>query len=126
MVVRMSHHRNLVTQRRSTMATKKGSAKTKNPKAPAVSAAPAKKSRAEMKPSGKVSALTAAARVLQEAGVAMSCPELIQVMADKGYWKSPGGKTPQATLYSSLTREIKTQGNKSRFKKTGPGKFARS
>jgi len=106
------------------MATKKGTAKTKNPKAQAVSEAPAKKSRVEKKPSGKVSALTAAARVLQEAGVAMSCPELIRVMADKGYWKSPGGKTPQATLYSALAREIKVRGREARFKKAGPGKFA--
>lgn len=88
------------------MATKKGTAKTKNPKAQPVSEAPpAKQPRSQKKPSGKVSALTAAARVLQETGVAMSCPELIQFMADKGYWKSPGGKTPQATLYSALARD---------------------
>src|SRR5271156_4180035 len=106
------------------MTRKKGTPMTKNSKAPAARQAPAKKSRAGKKPSGKVSALTAAARVLQEAGVAMSCPELIQVMADKGYWKSPGGQTPQATLYSALTREIKVRGKEARFKKAGPGKFA--
>lgn len=73
----------------------------------------------------KTSALDAAARVLDEAGAAMSCPEMIETMAAKRYWKSPGGKTPAATLYSAILRELKQQGNKSRFKKTGPGRFAR-
>ena len=33
----------------------------------------------------------------------MSCPELIEAMAAKGYWKSPGGKTPASTLYTAVT-----------------------
>jgi hypothetical protein len=72
----------------------------------------------------KVSALDAAARVLQEAGTAMTCPEMIGAMAAKGYWISPGGKTPAATLYSALLREITTKGDASRFTKTAPGRFA--
>jgi hypothetical protein len=28
----------------------------------------------------------------------MTCKELIGAMAAKGYWTSPGGKTPEATL----------------------------
>ena len=51
---------------------------------------------------GKLSALDAAAKVLQESGQPMNCQEMIQVMADKGYWTSPAGKTPSATLYSSI------------------------
>ena len=45
-------------------------------------------------------------------------------MAIKGYWTSPGGKTPSATLYSALLREIDTKGNASRFVKVGKGQFA--
>ena len=47
-------------------------------------------------------------------------------MAAKAYWTSPGGKTPQATLYSALTREIKLKGDQARFQKTERGKFART
>ena len=72
----------------------------------------------------KGSALTAAARVLTEAGTAMTCQELIGVMAAKGYWTSPGGKTPHATLYSAILREITVKGDASRFQKAAPGRFA--
>jgi hypothetical protein len=44
-------------------------------------------------------------------------------MEAKGYWKSPGGKTPWATLYSALAREIAVKGDASRFRKTDRGKF---
>ena len=54
----------------------------------------------------------------------MNCQELIAMMAAKGYWTSPGGKTPHATLVSALLREITVKGNESRFVKTEPGKFA--
>jgi hypothetical protein len=72
----------------------------------------------------KVSALDAAARVLQESGTSMTSQEMIGAMAAKGYWISPGGKTPAATLYSALLREITTKGDAARFTKTGPGRFS--
>jgi hypothetical protein len=72
----------------------------------------------------KLSALDAAAQVLTETGTALTCQELIQVMADKGYWTSPGGKTPAATLYAAILKELKTKGVQARFLKTAPGKFA--
>jgi hypothetical protein len=72
----------------------------------------------------KLSALDAAAKVLGETGQAMSCPELISAMAAKGYWTSPGGKTPQATLYAAIAREIATKDALSRFRKADRGKFA--
>jgi HB1, ASXL, restriction endonuclease HTH domain len=73
---------------------------------------------------GKLSALDAAAKVLAVAGTAMTCPQLIAVMAQKGYWSSPKGLTPAATLYSAILREVKTKGKESRFAKTERGKFA--
>ena len=73
----------------------------------------------------KVSALDAAARVLAEAGEAMTCKEMIGAMAAKGYWSSPGGQTPDATLYSAILREIGTKGDQARFVKAAPGRFTR-
>ena len=74
----------------------------------------------------KLSALDAAAQVLAETGQPMACKEMIAAMAQKGYWSSPGGKTPASTLYSGITKEIATKGKESRFKKTDRGRFARS
>jgi hypothetical protein len=70
------------------------------------------------------SALDAAARVLAEAGRAMTCPELIAAMAAGGYWASPAGQTPSATLCSALLREITQKGARARFRKAGRGLFA--
>jgi hypothetical protein len=71
----------------------------------------------------KLSALDAAAQVLAEAHTPMNCQELIQAMAERGLWTSPGGRTPAATLYSGILRELQTKGNEARFKKTERGKF---
>src|SRR5262245_66626589 len=51
----------------------------------------------------RLSALDAAAKVLAETGQPMRCTELIAAMAAKGYWTSPGGKTPASTLYTAVT-----------------------
>jgi len=72
----------------------------------------------------KRNALDAAAKVLAEVRQPMGCKEMIAVMAEKGYWTSPGGQTPEATLYSALAREIATKGEQARFVKAGRGKFA--
>ncbi len=73
---------------------------------------------------GKMSCIDAAAKVLVEKGEPMNCKEMIEAMATKGYWITPGGKTPHATLYSSIAREIRDKGKDSRFKKSERGKFA--
>jgi HB1, ASXL, restriction endonuclease HTH domain len=72
----------------------------------------------------KLSALKAAAKVLGETGQAMATKELIEAMAAKGYWTSPAGKTPAATLYAAILLEIKNKGAEARFCKTERGKFA--
>jgi hypothetical protein len=90
-------------------------------------AKPKRQPRAPAAPKGKkVSALDAAAKVLAEEGRPMSCPEMIAAMAAKGYWASPGGQTPDATLYSAILRELATKGDQARFVKTERGKFART
>lgn len=81
------------------------------------------KSNAEAKPK-RMSAIDAAAKVLTDAGTPMNTKEMIEAMAAKKLWASPGGKTPHATLYSAILREITTKGNEARFKKTERGKFA--
>jgi hypothetical protein len=75
-------------------------------------------------PAHKLSARDAAAKVLGETGQAMTCAELIAAMAAWGYWSSPKGRTPAATLYSALLRELQTKGEHARFVKVERGKFA--
>jgi vancomycin resistance protein YoaR len=111
---------------------KKNTTKLKVLAAPA-DAAPAKKGKAakpakakpevDAKPK-KLSAIDAAAKVLADAGTAMNCQEMIEAMAAKKLWTSPGGKTPAATLYSAILRECATKGKDARFTKTERGKFA--
>jgi HB1, ASXL, restriction endonuclease HTH domain len=81
-----------------------------------------KKAKAE-KPK-KTSAVDAAAKVLAETGKPMNTKEMIDAMTAKGYWTSPNGLTPHATLYSALLREINSKGGKARFRKADRGQFA--
>lgn len=78
------------------------------------------------KPAGekRMSCLDAAAKVLAESDGPMDAKQMIDAMAAKGYWISPGGKTPHATLHAAITREIKTRGDKSRFAKVDRGQFS--
>ncbi|MHC4403971.1 MAG: winged helix-turn-helix domain-containing protein [Planctomycetota bacterium] len=71
----------------------------------------------------KPGGLDAAARVLAESKKPMTCREIIEVAFEKGYWKS-GGKTPHATIYSAIIREIAAKGKDARFRKVGRGQFA--
>ncbi|MAG94996.1 MAG: hypothetical protein CMJ48_14815 [Planctomycetaceae bacterium] len=45
-----------------------------------------------------MSAIDAAAKVLGEARAPLNTKEMVEKMSAKGYWSSPGGKTPHATL----------------------------
>lgn len=71
----------------------------------------------------KVSALDAAAQVLATSKTPMRATDLIAEMASRGLWKSPGGKTPESTLYAAMIREIATKGDAARFKKQERGMF---
>lgn len=122
-----------ISERTRMMATNK----TTTRKTTTKKAAPAKKGsgkaagkpvakKAAAKKDRKMSALDAAAKVLAEAKKPMRTREMIEAMAAKGYWKSPGGQTPHATLYSAILREINTKGKEARFKKTDRGLFAKN
>ena len=106
-------------------------------KAPAKPTAPAPanggaKAPTTAKPKGKapadapkrLSAIDAAARVLADHGGEMSAREMVAAMTEQGLWSSPGGKTPDATLYSAIIREIGAKKQDARFKKTARGRFA--
>lgn len=75
-------------------------------------------------PPKRMSAIDAALKVLHESGEPMNAKQMIEAMATKGYWTSPGGATPHATLYAAIVREIRTKGTDARFTKTERGLFA--
>ena len=95
------------------MAAKKNTTKTatKKPGKPAV------------KPEGKkLSQINAAIEVLAKTGEPMNCKAMVQAMAERRLWTSPGGATPDATLYASILRDLR-KGKDARFKKVGRGQF---
>jgi hypothetical protein len=110
----------MTVKKAASKASAPGGASTKSKGKAAAARAEAKPQKKKIRPS----ALNAAARVLAETDTAMTCQELIAVMAKKGYWTSPGGCTPQATLYSAIAREINAKGAAARFRKTERGTFA--
>ena len=107
------------------MATKtKQATKQAATQAKAAKSAKATKKAKTPQAEGKLSALDAAAKALAEAGEPMASKGLIEAMAAKGYWTSPGGQTPQATLYAAMSREIAVKGAEARFAKVDRGLFA--
>ena len=110
------------------------SKKTTTKKAPAKKAAKATRpAKANGKPTktkapakkrdGKMSALDAAATVLAGSKEPMNTKAMIEQMAAKGLWSSPNGKTPHATLYAAILREINEKGGEARFQKVDRGQF---
>ena len=71
----------------------------------------------------KMSALAAAAELLAAAGKPMHTKVLVESMLAKKMWTTKG-KTPAATLYAAIIREIAKKGKAARFKMTGPANFA--
>lgn len=111
------------------MSTKKATAKkaSKVAKPQATKKAAAKKAdpmaKALRNREGKMSALDAAAQVLASTKEPMNTKAMIDAMAAKGLWTSPGGKTPHATLYAAILREINDKGAEARFEKVDRGQF---
>jgi hypothetical protein len=72
----------------------------------------------------RVGLVDAAITILHEAGnKPMNVKEIIEVVLAKKLW-STTGKTPAATLYSCILREIQKKGSEARFKKVERGQFA--
>jgi len=70
----------------------------------------------------KMSQIDAALAVLAKAGEPMNCKAMVEAMAKQGLWTSPGGATPDATLYASILRDLK-KGKNARFAKVDRGQF---
>ena len=83
----------------------------------------AKKAKAA-KPKGerKPGILTLAAGVLKDAKTPMDCKAIVEKVLAKGTWQTKG-KTPAATLYAAIIREIAAKGKDARFRKTDRGMF---
>jgi len=71
----------------------------------------------------KMSGLDAAAKILSESKEPMGVKEIIEVAFAKKYWHSDA-KTPHATIYAAMIREIAIKKKDARFRKVGRGKFA--
>ena len=69
----------------------------------------------------RASGLTLAAHVLAEAKRPLSAKDITELVLAAG-WKT-NGKTPHATLYAAMTREIARKGKDARFKKVDRGLF---
>lgn len=86
-------------------------------------AAPESKTRKKVaRKDGKMSGLDAAAKVLGDAGAPLNAKEILERIQAESLWKT-NGKTPQATLYAAMLREIQKKGKDARFKKSERGKF---
>ena len=94
------------------MATKKNATTATT----AAKNAPAKTAR-------KMSALDAAAKLLATADSPMTAKEIVDALAERKMWTSPGGKTPDATMHAAISREIAKKGDDARFRKVGRGQF---
>ena len=71
----------------------------------------------------RTSGLDAAAKVLADASGPLNTREMVDLMLEDGLWKT-NGRTPAATIYAAIIREIAVKGADSRFRKVERGKFA--
>lgn len=78
----------------------------------------------ELKPAAPnaLSGLGAAAKVLADAGEPLNAKQIVERIVQQGLWQS-GGKTPHATIYAAMIREIAAKGAEARFSKAERGKF---
>lgn len=97
----------------------KKAAAAKKATKPAKAAKPAK----EAKPK-KLSCLDAAAQIIGKDPV--GCADLIAEMAQRKLWTSPNGKTPEASLYAAIIREISAKKSEARFRKVDRGLFVKN
>jgi len=70
----------------------------------------------------RLGGLDVAAQLLLAAAKPMSCKELVEDMLARKLW-STTGRTPVATIYAAIIRDIAANGKESRFRKTARGMF---
>jgi hypothetical protein len=91
-------------------------APAKTPKAP-------KPKEAKTTKTKRISLLEAAATVLADTKAPMQAKALVDAVVERGMWKPGAGKTPHATLYAAIVREIAEKGKDARFRKVERGRF---
>lgn len=75
------------------------------------------------KKSKKAGCLHATVQVLEEADEPLTCKQVMERILERGLWTTKG-RTPAATLYSAMLREIQRKGTDARFVLAERGKFA--
>jgi hypothetical protein len=105
--------------RQKRAAAAKTAAPVKTPKTP-------KPKQAKTTQTKRVSLLDAAAAVLADAKAPMQAKALVDAVVERGLWTPGAGKTPHATLYAAIVREIADKGKDARFRKVERGRFAAS
>ncbi len=73
-------------------------------------------------PKGKMSAVDAAARVLDEVKEPLNVKQIAEIADRLNYCELPGA-TPSATISSAIQKEIKDKGGNARFVRTERGKY---
>jgi hypothetical protein len=101
----------------------KTAARTSNPTTSGAARAAAKQGAPEGASGRKPGLVDAAIVVMREAGKPMKCQEVVAAILARNLWTT-SGKTPAATLYSSILREIQKKGVEARFVKADRGQFA--
>ena len=121
------------SSKKQTGSTPKRPAKRKEggepaaPTAADVGAGAKKSAKAGQTPKGRKAAASrkslanAAVLVLAEAKEPMNVRAIVDAAVAAGWYKPGKGKTPHATLYSSMLREARDDGDKARFRKAGRG-----
>jgi len=71
----------------------------------------------------KLGLLEAAAQVLAKSDAPLNTKQMVEQVTEQGLWTPGAGKTPAATLYSAILREIQNKGDQARFTKVERGKF---
>lgn len=106
-------------------ATRKASSKKATAKAPVAKQAKATKpapiKKAPVKNGDSLTQIDAAVKWLGHQKQPKTVAEIVAGCADRGYWKSPDGKSPQRTLYTNLLREMAK--DTCRVSKVGRGLF---
>ena len=83
---------------------------------------PAAGGKAKVAKPRKPSGLDAAVQVLADSKEPMRSKDIVDKMLNLGLW-STKGKTPHATIYAAIIREIKAKGKDARFAKVDRGRF---
>lgn len=113
------------TKKTAAKASTKKTTKTATKKTPApnaVTAATTKPAKPAPRKGKRPSGLDLAAKVLADAGEPLAAKTIAERVVAAGWQTS--GKTPHATLYAAMMREIQSKGSEARFVKVERGRFS--